>query len=718
MLLKLSVESNTAPVKLNQSELRPQRGDELYVIGFGDTVPGFDYRQPDRLHEVTVNYMTNRECLANSVYTQPLLTPMSMCAGDRGEDACSGDSGGPLIAKGDTDADDVLMGVVSWGWDCAVQPGVYARVSTGYNWIRDEVCRMSNNPPASFRCPAPPTNRPTAAPTHIPTNKPVTKLPTRAPTKRPTPEPTTRPSSFPSATSPSSIPSTEPSFLPTTPVGLSLLPSQVVSQQPTENPTRENNVFESDDDFLFESSEGKHQFPPFKRIQRRALPDGKSCASASMSSAICCSSLSSNNDDGTFGAPCFPSLHGGAFEGGMPCESASRAENNDPGSFDPEICNLLSSLMTDNTTAGSSSNRNTTGSEGDAFEGSILSVWGDRRYLPDGMSCSDLTDRTECCTFLDNRIPKSNLYHGQPCVAVRYGGEFPNSGGSGVCETANFVAEHAPGSAMDCTDAALLNPEQQRRPSSSLSSLTLLQQQLALDDDLKALQTQILSSRRSSISSTWNRTQLALDQPCQAITDPLVCCTARQAEQECTTSSSSTTTNRRYSKETKQTSWKLGVLGEKVVDSRSRSRTCLPKKKTTRLDSRVMHPVVVEVEISSHTSIPFSFLGDEQEAVVVSMVPTDGEGDNHSNDDGHHDDDDPCEVLLQDELRRRSPVKECSSLQQARSCCSAIESSTTQPCVFLVGQGCTSMEWVISNLSKNNATVIVDCAMFPESDAP
>jgi secreted trypsin-like serine protease len=61
---------------------------------------------------------------------------------------CQGDSGGPLVS-GDTQ-----VGVASFvvGSCANGEYDGFARVSTGYGWIKDAVCDISSNPGSNFNC--------------------------------------------------------------------------------------------------------------------------------------------------------------------------------------------------------------------------------------------------------------------------------------------------------------------------------------------------------------------------------------------------------------------------------------------------------------------------------------------------------------------------------------------------------------------------------------
>lgn len=79
--------------------------------------------------------IVNQKKCARAYQNVGTITDRMICAGyDKGgRDACQGDSGGPLVAN------DVLIGVVSWGQGCAMAnfPGVYSRVATVRNWINE-----------------------------------------------------------------------------------------------------------------------------------------------------------------------------------------------------------------------------------------------------------------------------------------------------------------------------------------------------------------------------------------------------------------------------------------------------------------------------------------------------------------------------------------------------------------------------------------------------
>jgi secreted trypsin-like serine protease len=101
---------------------------------------------PRKLHEVDVEVIDPAECKA--VY-QSLQVPAftigdtEICATGLtgGKDSCFGDSGGPLIVATDNERGYAQVGIVSWGPQCGnpLYPGVYTRVSSFSNWIKQNM---------------------------------------------------------------------------------------------------------------------------------------------------------------------------------------------------------------------------------------------------------------------------------------------------------------------------------------------------------------------------------------------------------------------------------------------------------------------------------------------------------------------------------------------------------------------------------------------------
>eukprot|EP00816_Leptocylindrus_hargravesii_P012987 CAMPEP_0196803422 /NCGR_PEP_ID=MMETSP1362-20130617/2817_1 /TAXON_ID=163516 /ORGANISM="Leptocylindrus danicus, Strain CCMP1856" /LENGTH=628 /DNA_ID=CAMNT_0042174993 /DNA_START=344 /DNA_END=2230 /DNA_ORIENTATION=+ len=130
-IFKLAKASTYQPVELDDGFVEFDGGTPLTVMGFGTIY--FEGPQSPTLLEAEVGYVTPTDCQEAYKYFAGITANM-LCATAPGKDACQGDSGGPLITA---DGRNVLVGVVSWGQDCADPdyPGVYARVSAQYNWI-------------------------------------------------------------------------------------------------------------------------------------------------------------------------------------------------------------------------------------------------------------------------------------------------------------------------------------------------------------------------------------------------------------------------------------------------------------------------------------------------------------------------------------------------------------------------------------------------------
>jgi len=156
-------------VTINLDDAVPEVGDDLLVMGFGNTKKGllgllFPVFKP-LIQEVAVPYVSNEECNEQSRYNGD-ITEIMLCAGFTdvgGKDACQGDSGGPIVLRTTDSSNNVvdeIVGITSWGIGCAdaKYPGVYSRVSQGADWIIDKTCNELNGD-ADF-CPSPPQPEP------------------------------------------------------------------------------------------------------------------------------------------------------------------------------------------------------------------------------------------------------------------------------------------------------------------------------------------------------------------------------------------------------------------------------------------------------------------------------------------------------------------------------------------------------------------------------
>ncbi|XP_021190228.2 trypsin CFT-1 [Helicoverpa armigera] len=132
--------NNVQPGSIAGSNYHVADGTSVTHVGWGAL--WYDGPASNQLMHVDINVINQQLCAERYAYlkTQPRyenwpdVTDNMMCAGILnvgGKDACSGDSGGPLLHN------NVIVGITSWGFECAdpFYPGVSARVSYFTNWI-------------------------------------------------------------------------------------------------------------------------------------------------------------------------------------------------------------------------------------------------------------------------------------------------------------------------------------------------------------------------------------------------------------------------------------------------------------------------------------------------------------------------------------------------------------------------------------------------------
>ena len=122
------------------------RQKQLYKVGREATVSGFgllserETSMSSSLQHVKLDIVELEDCMKAYKGTTAKVDEQNFCAARAGKDACTGDSGGPMVRQGG-DRRFYLVGVVSFGKGCARKgsPGVYARVDKFITWIRETV---------------------------------------------------------------------------------------------------------------------------------------------------------------------------------------------------------------------------------------------------------------------------------------------------------------------------------------------------------------------------------------------------------------------------------------------------------------------------------------------------------------------------------------------------------------------------------------------------
>jgi secreted trypsin-like serine protease len=159
----LSSTSTTLPTikpvyTINYNSNQPKVNTSVVTIGFGATVEGGSLATT--LQQVAIKVIPLETCrqmykkLSTGTMTSDsiVIANSMICAANPGKDACQGDSGGPLLLQ-ITDSQQrkqwKLVGIVSWGIGCARRnsPGVYTRISSHTNFIRNSICTLSQYKP-------------------------------------------------------------------------------------------------------------------------------------------------------------------------------------------------------------------------------------------------------------------------------------------------------------------------------------------------------------------------------------------------------------------------------------------------------------------------------------------------------------------------------------------------------------------------------------------
>lgn len=152
-LIRLVSWLEKAPVLISFSDAQPLAnvGAAVTVVGWGSVAPSEDPEvYPNILRKAVLSLTDASQCqqaLRNETGMDIVITGNMLCAGSsaQAEDACRGDSGGPLLYWQRDQATWDQIGIVSWGIGCSIAnlPGVYTNLHPLQSWIRETMSLAS-----------------------------------------------------------------------------------------------------------------------------------------------------------------------------------------------------------------------------------------------------------------------------------------------------------------------------------------------------------------------------------------------------------------------------------------------------------------------------------------------------------------------------------------------------------------------------------------------
>jgi len=142
------------PVELNTELFYPQvPGQIMTVLGFGATDEDNVETNSETLQKIELEFISDEECLEEvaSLFTNSVVCGRAITEKKKGGGGiCDGDDGGPLL-----DVNNLQVGLATsplGGCKDNDEPNVFTEMGYYHNWIKEQVCEKSFNPPIDL-CP-------------------------------------------------------------------------------------------------------------------------------------------------------------------------------------------------------------------------------------------------------------------------------------------------------------------------------------------------------------------------------------------------------------------------------------------------------------------------------------------------------------------------------------------------------------------------------------